>query len=172
MPILQQDILNNYGKNEKKYYDKKSNLYGGIKLPYSNVLLYERAKGKIIVLSGFILASKEHKIAENFSGRKNTRTLYNLENRFSVILFIKNYYNKKRIPNGVKIEDLSQNKKEKTILFLPYSFFYVRDVQIDHINFKADIYLENIGKKEILEEQIKIRKEIKYNKNEKIMEAQ
>ena len=39
------------------------------------------------------------------------------------------------------------------------------------MNYKADIYLETIGKKEILEEQIKIGKEIKYNEREKMMEA-
>lgn len=62
-------------------------------------------------------------------------------------------------------------KKEKEILYLPFSFFFVKDVIIDHKNYKADIYLETIGKKEILEEQIRIGKEIKYNENEKIMEV-
>ena len=72
----------------------------------------------------------------------------------------------------LKLKIYLKIKKKKQFYFYHILFFYVRDVQIDHINFKADIYLENIGKKEILEEQIKIRKEIKYNKNEKIMEAQ
>ena len=35
----------------------------------------------------------------------------------------------------------------------------------------AEIFLETIGKKEILEEEIKLGKEIKYNEKEKIMEV-
>ena len=76
------------------------------------------------------------------------------------------------ISNGVKIEIIYQYKNEKEIMFLPFSLFYVKDVHISHKNYKADIYLETIGKKEILEEQIKIGKEIRYNENEKIMEVQ
>ena len=60
--------------------------------------------------------------------------------------------------------------KEKEFLYQPFSFYYVRDVQIDYDNFSADIYLETIGKKEILEEKIKFKKEIEYNKNENIMQ--
>ena len=111
------------------------------------------------------------KVAENFSGRKNAQSLYTLKKRFSVILFITNYYKKDWISNGVDIEDVSQYPGEKEIIFLPFSFFYVRDVQIDLMNYKADIYLETIGKKEILEKQIKIGKEINYNEREKMMEA-
>ena len=55
-------------------------------------------------------------------------------------------------------------------MFLPFSFYYVRDVQIDIKNYTADIYLETIGKKEILEEEIKKGKEIEYNQNENIIQ--
>ena len=47
----------------------------------------------------------------------------------------------------------------------------MRDVQIDLTNYTADIYLDTIGKKEILEEKIKIGKEIEYNPKEKIMQV-
>ena len=70
------------------------------------------------------------------------------------------------------MEDISQYGAEKEIIFLPFSFYYVRDVQIDLNNYKADIYLETIGKKEILEEQIRIGRQINYNNKEKIMEVQ
>jgi hypothetical protein len=62
-------------------------------------------------------------------------------------------------------------EKEKEHVFLPFSFYYVRDVKIDIKKYTADIYLESIGKKEILEEIIKKGKEIKYNEKEKIMEV-
>ena len=165
--------LNKYANLEGNYFNLNENeLHRGMRIPYSSVLPYERAKGKIILLSAFTSTTEEPKIAENFSGRKNTETLFKTKKRFSVILKIKNYYKKDWISNGVKIESLSQYKKEKEILYQPFSFYYVRDVQIDQQNYKADIYLETIGKQEILEEKIKLGKEIKYNEKEKIMEIE
>ena len=81
-----------------------------------------------------------------------------------------NYFKKNWVPNGVNIQKLSVYD-EKEILYQPFSFYYVRDVQIDQNNYKADIYLETIGKEEILEEKIKIGKEIKYNEKENIMQV-
>ena len=84
--------LNKYANLEKNYFSDEKDLCRGMKLAYSNVLPYERAKGKVILLSAFTSTSEEQKVAEKFSGRKNTRTLYELKKIFSVILFIKNFY--------------------------------------------------------------------------------
>ena len=74
--------LNNYAKQEGKYCDLDGkDVYRGIKLSYSSILPYERAKGQIITLSSFISTSEEAKIAENFSGRKDTISLYNLKKK-------------------------------------------------------------------------------------------
>ena len=60
--------LNNYAKEEGEYYDSdKTDLYRGIKLPYSSILKYERAMGKIIAIPYFISTSEEVKISEMFS---------------------------------------------------------------------------------------------------------
>ena len=164
--------LNNYAKQEGKYYDSdKTDLYRGVILSYSSILQYERAKGKIIAISSFISTSEEAKLAEKFSGREKSKSIYNSIKKFSVILTIKNNYKKDWISNGIKMEKISSYRNEKEIIFLPFSFYYVRDVQIDLNNYKADIYLETIGKKEILEEKIKTGKEINYNDKEKIMEV-
>ena len=56
-------------------------------------------------------------------------------------------------------------------MFQPFSFYKVTKVDIDIKGYKADIYLETIGKTEILEEQIKLGKKIKYNETENIMEV-
>ena len=163
--------LNNFGKTGKTYYDiNKNELRRGLKMPYSSLLPYERAKGKVILLSSFTSTSEDVKVAENFSGRKNTKSLYNTRKRFSVILIIKNFYKKKWVPNGVNIQKLSVYD-EKEILYQPFSFYFVRNVEIDPKNYKADIYLETIGKQEILEEKIKMGKEIKYNEKENIMQV-
>jgi len=50
--------------------------------------------------------------------------------------------------------------------------YYVRDVKIDTEKHTADIYLETIGKKEILEEKIKEGKLIRFNYIENIMEIE
>ena len=163
--------LNNYGFNNKMYYNlNKSEVRRGIKLPYSCLLPYERAKGKVILLSGFTSTSLDEKQAKNFSGRNQTREQYKTRLIFSVIYIITNYCKNNWISNGVNIQKESVFKTEKEILYQPFSFYYVRDVQIDLENYTADIYLDTIGKYEILEEKIKIGKQIKYNEKENIME--
>ena len=163
--------LNNYANQEGKYYDlDKTVLFGGMILPYSDILPYERAKGKIIVLSSFTSTYQELKVAEAFARRRNTKSLYENKNKFSVIFIIKNNLKKNWISNGIRIKDISTFKREKEVLYQPFSFYYVRDIMIDLENYKADIYLETIGKKEIFEKKILFGKEIKYNEQEKIME--
>ena len=61
-------------------------------------------------------------------------------------------------------------KKKKKIIFQPFSFYNVIDVKIDYKNYTADIYLETIGKTEILEEKIRMNNQIQYNKDKGIME--
>ena len=163
--------LNNYANQEGKYYDlDKTVLFGGMILPYSDILPYERDKGKIIVLSSFTSTYQELKVAEAFARRRNTKSLYENKNKFSVIFIIKNNLKKNWISNGIRIKDISTFKREKEVLYQPFSFYYVRDIMIDLENYKADIYLETIGKKEIFEKKILFGKEIKYNEQEKIME--
>ena len=62
-----------------------------------------------------------------------------------------------------------KEKKKKDFLFQPFSFYMFKKVESDIQIYKADFYIEIIGKKEILEEKIKHEKEIKYNEKENIM---
>ena len=131
---------------------------------------YERAKGKIILLSGFTSTSLEENQAKNFSGRNQAKEQYKTRLIFSVIFYITNHFKNNWISNGVNIENESAFKIEKEILYQPFSFYYVRDVQINLDEFSADIYLETIGKYEILEEKIKMGKNIEYNEKEKVIQ--
>ena len=163
--------LNSFGNKGGTYYNlDKTDLRRGIKMPYSSLLPYERAKGKIILLSAFTSTTESEATAKNFSGRNEIKSIYKTKKIFSVILIIKNFFKKNWISNGVNIQKLSAFD-EKEILFQPFSFYFVRDVHIDQNNHTADIYLETIGKVEILEEKLKIGKEIQYNKKEKIMQV-
>ena len=161
--------LNKYGKNGTYYNLNKTELRRGAKLSYTCLLPYERAKNKVILLSAFTSTTEKESVARNFSGRNATQTLYKTKFKFSVIFIITNYCKKNWVSNGVNIQKLSVYD-EKEILYQPFSFYYVRDVQIDQKNYKADIYLDTIGKHEILEEQIKNGKFIIYNPKERIME--
>ena len=165
--------LNTYGKENHMFYDKdKIILKRGLKIPYSNLLQYERVVGKIILLSAFTSTSLAEKTARNFAGRNHAKEQYKTKKIFSVIYIITNNYRNNWIPNGINVQEESFYKNEKEILFQPFSFYKVNKVEINKEDYTADIYLETIGKTEILEEKIKKGKNIIYNGNSKIMEAQ
>ena len=132
---------------------------------------YERAVGKIILLSSFTSTSENEFTARNFSGRKNAKEQYKTKKIFSVIYIITNNHYNNWIPNGINVQEESAYKKEKEILFQPFSFYIVKKVDINKEDYTADIYLKTIGKTEILEEKIKKGKKIMFNGNFKIMEA-
>jgi hypothetical protein len=163
--------LNSYAKGNNMYCkEDKKNIYRGIKIPFSCLLPYIRADKKIILLSSFTSTSEDEQVAKNWAGRKDPRKLYENSLKFSVVYYIINRYKNNWIPNGINVQKEAQYKKEKEYLYQPFSFYFVRDVQIDYVNYQADIYLETIGKTEILEEQIKKGKEIEYNQKENIMQ--
>ena len=163
--------LNSYASENNMFYNQnKKTLYRGIKIPYSCLLPYERAKGKIILLTSFTSTSESKKKTLTFSGRKDSKELYKVNLLFSVLFIIKNIWKKDWVSNGINIQNESEYKKEKEILFQPFSFYYVEDVKINISKYTADIYLETIGKTEVLEEQIKEGKLLCYNKKKNIIE--
>ena len=69
--------LNKYAEKNKKFLtEDKKELHRGIKLSYSNLLPYERAKGKIILLSAFTSTSENEGLAKRWAGRNDTLKLY------------------------------------------------------------------------------------------------
>ena len=163
--------LNKYGfENNKHCKENKREFYRGVKIPYISLLPYERAKGKIIILSSFTSTTESKILGENFGQRDESKELYETNLKFSVLFIITHLYKNNWISSGISIKDIAKYKDEKEYLFQPYTFYYVRNVEIDIKNYKADIYLETIGKIEILEEKIKYGKEIEYNKQERIVQ--
>ena len=153
--------------------ENKKVLYRGAKLYYSCLLPYERAVGKIILLSAFTSTSEDENVALSWAGRSMENEIYKNSLKFSVEFKITNLYDEKDnwVSNCIDIQDVSKEKIEKEFLFQPFSFYKVKSVIFDIKGHKADICLETIGKKEILEEQIKLGKKIKYNKVKNIMEV-
>ena len=163
--------INTYAKENKKYFEEdKTILKKGIKMPYSNLMQYTRAIGKIILFSDFISVNDSELDSIQRSGRNLSKEQYKFNNLFSVILIISNNYQKNWISNGIIINGKEENNCKKEILYLPFTFFLLKEVNIDFANYSADIYLETIGNKEILEEKIREGKKIIYNVEENIME--
>ena len=167
--------LNLYANKYNKYCENnKQVLHRGTKLYYSCLLPYERAVGKIILLSAFTSTSEGEDVAQAWAerGKGREKEVFKNSLKFSVIFHITNLYNSNTwISNAIDVQKNSEYKGEKEILFQPFSFYRVKKVTINIKDYTADIELETIGKKEILEEQIKIGKEIDYNENENIMQV-
>ena len=164
--------LNNYATKKEKFCNYEKELHRGAKLYYSCLLPYKRAVGEKILLSAFTSTSESDEVAKKWAGRGNEETIYKNTSRFSVVFHIKNIYpSNDWIPNVINIQKDSQYKKEKEFLFQPFSFYKVTEVVIDEKKYSAEIFLETIGKIDILEEKIKIGKKVNYNENKNIMEA-
>ena len=165
--------LNSYANKYNKYCKKdKQVLHRGAKLFYSCLLPYERAVGKIILLSAFTSTSENDYVAKTWAGRGEQEKIYKNSSKFSVVFHITNLYNNNNwISNGIDVHDNAEFKTEKEILFQPFTFYRVTKVDLKVKEFTADISLETVGKTEILEEKIKLGKEINYNKDENIMEV-
>ena len=156
--------LNKYGKNKEKYFIKNDIIYRGTRLNYSSLLEYQKAKGKVIGLTAFTSMTTELNVAKKFGRTKNA-------NEFSTLYYIKNIHHNDWISNGIDIHDISRYKNEKEVLFHPFSFYKLTDVKINVVDKTAEIYLETIGKKEILELEIQKGKSVAYNENLGIMES-
>jgi hypothetical protein len=164
--------LNTYGKQNKMYFNKdKTQLRRGIKIPYSCLLPYERAIGKVILLSSFTSTSERELTARTFSGRDKSKKQYETNKIFSVIYIITNNHHNNWVSNGINVQNETVVKSEKEILFQPFSFYLLKKLDIDIKNYTADIYLETIGKTEILEEKIQKGKSIVYNESKNIMQV-
>ena len=92
--------LNNYAKTNNKYYNNNKVLYRGSRINYSSLLAYERAIGKVIILSAFTSSSEDDEIAKDWSGRDDDDSETN-DGNFSVIFYITNKWEKNWISNGI-----------------------------------------------------------------------
>ena len=78
-------------------------------------------------------------------------------------------YKKNWIPSAFSLKNLTYNQFEKEYIFQPYTFYKLKKVDINFKEYEANIYLENIGKENLLEDFIKINKIIKYDEKKNII---
>ena len=155
--------LNKYG--EEKGLTKTSKLYRGIKSNLSDLLVYERAKGKLICFPSFTSTTSIKNIAVNFSKRKNPE-------QYETIIIIDYIYKNGFIPTAVDVSKISKFEYEKECLFPPYSFFKVKDTKIDYSLKTAEIKLETVGRKKILEDFLKDGSTLVYKEEEGLMDIE
>ena len=164
--------LNEYGINKKRGMESKAILYRGMYLDYLDALSYKKYTDNIISFQTFLSTSSKMGTAEFFSKLKRSSVDERQKNcKFSSILKIEYNWDEGLFPLCFDISDISHYKTEKEFLFHPFSFFKIKDFKIDLINHTLNLDLETIGKKEILEEQIKLGKKIMLNDSKKIMEV-
>ena len=166
-------------KDEKKGLKRNDKLYRGLKMSYINLSFYERNINNIITLPSFISCSIDENIAKCFCGRIEDEINYpnhfyplqkrKIEKKFSVLIIIDYKYKEGWEPSAFNICDLSVNKFEKEFILQPFTFYKIQNVEIVFDKYEANIYLENIGKKSILEKDIQNNKIIRYNEKENIM---
>ena len=162
--------LNLYGKQQNTWENKEITLYRGMVLSYIDVLPYEKNLGNIISFPNFTSSSTELSVAESFSRRNSSAQERKNSNIFSVILTIKNNYKTGWVPIAINVRNISEYPSEEERIFQPFNFYKITNVNIKTDDYTADINLETIGRKEILEEKLKNGGKIRYNLKENIME--
>ena len=138
--------------------------YRGIVMNYTDLLLYKRCEDRIICYPSFTSSSELKKIAEFFAKRDVDSPEERKKNKvFSVILTINYKFCKNFISYAIDISKCSDYPDELERIFLPFSFFKLKDIKIDYENNIADIEMDSIGRKEILEETLCKGNNLYYN---------
>ena len=148
--------LNLYAK-KNGIKDDGLKLYRGLLMNFSDLLSYERLKGELICYPSFISTSKNIEVAKGFA--KNI----DHEEKYETIITINYLYKNGFIPTAVDVSKISQFEEEEECLFFPYTFFIIKNIQINYNNKTAEIMLDAIGRKEIIETKLKDRYKLDYN---------
>ena len=154
--------LNRYG-NVHGLTESKT-LYRGIKMNYTDLLLYKRFEGRIVCFPSFTSSTEKKEVAENFN-EKDGDTLEDRKKKkvFSVIMVINYKFSNNFIYSAIDISKCSDYPNEEERLFPPFTFFKLNKLNIDYNNYTSSIELDSIGRKEILEKRIRNGNILKYN---------
>ena len=155
--------LNRYG-NVHGLTESKT-LYRGIKMNYTDLLLYKRFEGRIVCFPSFTSSTEKKEVAENFNEKDgDTPEDRKKKKVFSVIMVINYKFSNNFIYSAIDISKCSDYPNEEERLFPPFTFFKLNKLNIDYNNYTSSIELDSIGRKEILEKRIRNGNILKYNK--------
>ena len=158
-----------YGIKMKKGIDSGHTFYKGIELNIIDLLEFLKNKKFPITFPYFFLMTTKKDIADISAKRKMPEKERKDKELYSVIMKIDYLYDDGYEPSIFDLKELAVYPDEEEYILLPFTFLLVKQVKIDSSKFFADIELQIIGKKEILEYKIKQSKEIKYDKKQHIM---
>ena len=133
--------LYEYGKKNKKFFYDKHLLFRGMKINYLDALSYKLQLNNIICFQSFYSTSIEKYVAEGFASRQ-----YNERHKFEVLIEIDFNISNNSFPLSVDIKDISNSPHEKEVLFFPFSFFKLTNLEINVNDRKLKLYLSPIEK--------------------------
>ena len=137
--------LDNYSKDIG--LRKNITLYKGMKLDIIEIINYERFEGQTICIPSFFSTSIDINVARRFGGRGGdiSVSVRKQKGQFSVVFTIMHKYSSGK-PYCYDIENISKfGESEKERLFIPFTFFKVKKVDLRLDNFECDIEMESIG---------------------------
>ena len=158
-----------YGKNCQKTIKSKNKFYRGLQLNIIDVLELLKNRNFIITFPNFVSMVTNKDFVEISSKRNISKDERKAKRFYSVIMTINYLYKDGYESCIIDLNDLAQYPDEKEYILLPFTFLKLYKIQIDSNKYIADIELEIIGKKEILEYKIKENKEILFDKKENII---
>ena len=150
--------LNIYSEKENKGIKESLKLYRGIRINYSDLLSYKRLKGELICFPSFTSSSKALERAQIFAKKVEEG-----DEKYGTIIKFNYKYNEGFIPTAVDISKISRYEYEQECLFFPYTFFKVKNIEINQNEKTAIMELDSIGKREILETHLKDGFKLDYN---------
>ena len=161
--------LNEYGEQRMHNQRITSILYRGIYFDYLNALSYKNV-GEIIYFPAFTSTSNLIEKAEEFAKlNKTTPEKRKNQGKFSVIIKIYPHQDEHLWPLCFDIRSISYYNTENEFLFHPFSFFKIRNFKINFDEYRIDLELDTIGKREILEPKIRKRKRLIVDRDNNII---
>ena len=158
-----------YGKKENKGIKNGYQFYKGMQIDIINLFEYIKNKDLIISFSHFMTVTSK-KVLAILNAKRNVNVSQRKEsNLFSLLIKIEYLYDSAFEPSIFDLGELLLYPDEEEYIILPFTFFKIKNVKIDTKNMNVDIDLNVIGKKEILEEKVKIGKKLKYDKENHII---
>ena len=158
-----------YGKKEDKGVDSGLTLYKGMELNIVELLEYLKNRNYNITFPYFFTMSDKKEFAEFASKRYKSEKKRKSQELYSVIMIIEYFYDDGYEPCIYNLIELCQYPDEEEYILLPFTFLNMKNITIDSKKLTADIELQVIGKKDILEKDIKEGKSIVFDKNDVIM---
>ena len=155
-------IIEDKNNNNPIYNNENLELYRGIHIDFIESFIYPLQIGKIISFGTFISTSKQKNVAIDFSTRN--KKIYD----YSIVMTINVRQNKALFPMFFKIKDSYYNHEEE-FLFPPFTFFKLTNFSFDYENTTLNLYLEVIGKRSILENELTEKNRLKYDEKNNIM---